>query len=651
MARSKIIQVLIAFAVSAAVLSSCAEKKKSKKTTEPGPGEQITYSASLVFPVSSSTSLALTEDEVSTVEVTTFDKDGIEIDNYSAPVKTDSEGISSVDLKVNPLEITIVEGGNLGVVIQATGEKPSGDIQRPFTPSGKNVIDAIKAIPADRRPFVDPEIIATILPPETKFDPATMKDMVLAFAEKAREIPQEKREELFLKRLEQKTDYKDIIKSKGNLETAQAAEAAAARRAFVEKNPDLAQSSVVRFLEKPSDVIQRDQNLGRKIPESIKEKVSGEALSRQILARQVSVANRALKAEEIIEMTDAMADVKAAVFIARKGADVGSEESMNSVIDTISKRIEKFQKPEDIKSEALLAVLAWVPKLSDSFEAKREDFAGDMCAQVIETLVNSKNIRECRETRNSCEAMKLRKEGWRSIETRGDCFNPDGPTIVPLKPTCEPQLIKMFNPRTLECQIAPNACVSKKLISYGWRARESSDTCKQVDVEQRICLMYVSHWKKDDVCKFARNSCEAGDFEKMEFVKVDDRECSQDNSDMEVLPPIAPAVCHPIGAIMIHTVTGACAIARTTCDEFKLGTSGFVSTKLSYCPVAPQPPLPPSNPPPSDSTDNPPPSDSTDVVSDGSGESSSDSGSSDSGSSGTSTGNPVMDQFLDQFLR
>jgi hypothetical protein len=612
--------------LSGSVLLGCAEKKKSKSSGDPAPSQDVLYSASLVLPISGSseTKLSLMSDVVTAADVTTFDSAGNQIETYSAPVKTDAADVSTVDLMVDPTKITTVEvpGKDLGVLLQATGQKPSESIQRPFTASGKNVVAALKAIPADRRPFLDPEVIGTILPAETKFDPATMKDMVLAFAEKAREIPQEKREQLFLKRLEQKTDYKDIIKSKGNLETAQAAEAAAARRAFVEKNPELAQSNMMRFLEKPSDMIQNDKDLERKIPEVIKEKVSGEALSRQILARQVSVANRALKTEEIIEMTDAMADVKAAVFIARKGANVGSKESMTSVIDTISKRALKAQKPEDIKSEALFAVLMNVPELSDSFESKREEVASMMCMKVVETLVNSKNLKECRKTRDSCEAMKLRKDGWRSSgETRSDCFNPDGPAPVQPEPKCEPEFIKMFNPRTAECQIAPNACVSKKLISFGWRARESGDTCKQVDVEQRICLMYVSHWKQDGACKFARNSCEAGDFEKLGFAKVDHTECSQDNSDMEVLPPIAPAVCHPIGAIMIHTVTGACAIARTTCDEFRLGTSGFVSRKLTECPpVAPQPPPPTSNPPASDSPN---------VISDGSDESSSDSGSSD----------------------
>lgn len=593
MARSKIVQVLITLAVTAAMISSCAEKKKSKKTTDPGPGEQPTYSASLVFPMSSSASLSLTGEDSSTVEVITFDKDGNETDKYSAPVKTDAEGISSVDLKVNPSEITTVERENLGVVIQATGEKPSAEIQRPFTPSGKNVIDAIKAIPPERRPFVDPEIMATVLPPEIKFDPATMKDMVLALTEKVRELPEGKRAELFLNRLEQKIDYKEIAKARGNFDNAQAAEAAVGRKVFIERNPELAQKPVVRFLEKPSELIEKDQTFTDKIPDAVREKISGEALARQILARQVSVANRALKTEEIIEMTDAMADVKAAVFIARRGADVGSKESMVSVIDTISKRIEKTEKSEDIKSEVLFAVLMNVPELSDSFEAKREEIADSMCPQALELLVNSKTG-ECREARDGCEAMNLKKFGWRLPQTKSECFKwADTPPPPPPPTSCAKVEAKMFNPRTQECQIAPDSCVEEKLATYGWRDHLPGDTCAEPQANQRICLQYMSNWQKDGQCKFARNSCEAVDLEKLGFRKVAAEDCSEDES-VEVLPPIepnsitAPTVCAPIGQIiMVNSERHTCEKVRRSCDEFRLRGEGFVSTRLQECPPPP----------------------------------------------------------------
>jgi hypothetical protein len=573
----------------------CADKKKSKSSEEQGANQDALYSATLVLPLNATagTELTLTNDDISTVEITTFDKDGQELGTSSAAVNTDAEGVSTVDIMVDPTKITAVEvpGKDLGVVLQSTGVKPSEPIQRPMTPSGKNVVAAIKSIPAEQRPFVDPEVIGTLLPPEIKFDASTMKDMVVAFTEKSRELPKEKREELFLKRLEQKTDYKEIAKAKGSLENAQAAEAVVAQKTFIEKNPDLAQSSMVRFLEKPSEVIEKDESLGRKIPDAISEKVSGEALARQILARQVSVAKRALKPEEIIEMTDAMADVKAAVFIARRGADVGSKESMVSVIDTISKRIERTEKSEDIKSEVLFAVLMNVPELSESFEAKREEIAGTMCVKVLETLVNSRNIRECRQARDSCEIMNLRKIGWRSFgETKSDCFNPEG-GIVPVqpKPQCEPELTKMFNQRTLECQISPDSCVEEKLILFGWRERISTDTCRSTEADQRICLMYVSHWKKDNgACKFALNSCEADDLEKDGFSRVDDPSTCQDSSEDYVdssLPVnVPPPICAPVSAIMVNPVNNQCIRARHSCDEFKLAQEGFRRTRLSACP-------------------------------------------------------------------
>lgn len=594
MARYKIIQVLIAFAVSAAVLTSCAEKKKSKKTTEPGPGEQITYSASLVFPVSSSTSLALTEDEVSTVEVTTFDKDGIEIDNYSAPVKTDSEGISSVDLKVNPLEITIVEGGNLGVVIQATGEKPSGDIQRPFTPSGKNVIDAIKAIPADRRPFVDPEIIATILPPETKFDPATMKDMVLAFAEKAREIPQEKREELFLKRLEQKTDYKEMAKSRANFDNAQTAEATVARKAFIERNPELAQKPAIRFLEKPSELIEKDQSFGSKIPEAIREKVSGEALARQILARQVSSANRALKTDELVEVTGALADVKAAVVVARRGEGVGSKERMISVIETISKRMESSEKPTDIKSDAFIAVMSKVPELATSFTTKRAEFADRMCTQVVTTLINN-TTKGCRDVKDGCEASDLRKNGWRdpSPEELSACrlnATTDGCGVAFPTPT------KMFRPKTGECLVASNLCMAEKLSGLGWRTREEADRCGNQSTLPPICISIERSVLKDPVsghCQLIANSCEQEDLESKGWESLNPEEignCQESGSS----PSSSGAgsspeesTCDVVNVAMTNTETSQCVMARDRCVERDLELKGFKrSLTLTSCPVS-----------------------------------------------------------------
>ena len=525
----------------------CADKKKSKSSEEQGANQDALYSATLVLPLNATagTELTLTNEDISTAEITTYDKDGQEFGISSAAINTDAEGVSTVDIMVDPTKITAVEvpGKDLGVVLQSTGVKPSEPIQRPMTPSGKNVVAAIKSIPADQRPFVDPEVIGTLLPPETKFDPSTMKDMVVAFTEKSRELPKEKREELFLKRLEQKTDYKEIVKAKGSLENAQAAEAVVAQKAFIEKNPELAQKSIVKFLEKPSDSIEQDQTFANKIPDAIRERVSGEALARQILAKQVSSTNRALKTDELIEMTDALADVKAAVFVARRGDNVGSKESMVSVIETISKRMEVAEKPQDIKSDAFFAVLMNIPELSSSFDRKREELAGSSTG-----------------------------------------INPP-----PVTAQCSQVQTKMFHPRSMECQTSPDSCVKGKLILFGWRERISTDTCRSTEADQRICLMYVSHWKKDNgACKFALNSCEADDLEKDGFSRVDDPSTCQDSSEDYVdssLPVnVPPPICAPVSAIMVNPVNNQCIRARHSCDEFRLGQEGFKRTKLSACP-------------------------------------------------------------------
>jgi hypothetical protein len=525
----------------------CADKKKSKSSEEQGANQDALYSATLVLPLNATagTELTLTNEDISTAEITTYDKDGQEFGISSAAINTDAEGVSTVDIMVDPTKITAVEvpGKDLGVVLQSTGVKPSEPIQRPMTPSGKNVVAAIKSIPADQRPFVDPEVIGTLLPPETKFDPSTMKDMVVAFTEKSRELPKEKREELFLKRLEQKTDYKEIVKAKGSLENAQAAEAVVAQKAFIEKNPELAQKSIVKFLEKPSDSIEQDQTFANKIPDAIRERVSGEALARQILAKQVYSTNRALKTDELIEMTDALADVKAAVFVARRGDNVGSKESMVSVIETISKRMEVAEKPQDIKSDAFFAVLMNIPELSSSFDRKREELAGSSTG-----------------------------------------INPP-----PVTAQCSQVQTKMFHPRSMECQTSPDSCVKGKLILFGWRERISTDTCRSTEADQRICLMYVSHWKKDNgACKFALNSCEADDLEKDGFSRVDDPSTCQDSSEDYVdssLPVnVPPPICAPVSAIMVNPVNNQCIRARHSCDEFRLGQEGFKRTKLSACP-------------------------------------------------------------------
>ncbi len=542
--HSVIMLATIGFSVSVLGVG-CADKKKSKSSEEQSASQDALYSATLVLPLNATagTALTLTSEDISTVEITTFDKDGQELGTSSAAVITDAEGVSTVDIMVDPTKITAVEvpGKDLGVVLQSTGVKPSEPIQRPMTPSGKNVVAAIKSIPADQRPFVDPEVIGTLLPPETKFDPSTMKDMVVAFTEKSRELPKEKREELFLKRLEQKTDYKEIVKAKGSLENAQAAEAVVAQKAFIEKNPELAQKSIVKFLEKPSDSIEQDQTFANKIPDAIRERVSGEALARQILAKQVSSTNRALKTDELIEMTDALADVKAAVFVARRGDNVGSKESMVSVIETISKRMEVAEKPEDIKSDAFFAVLMNIPELSSSFDRKREELAGSSTG-----------------------------------------INPS-PTIE-----CSQILTKMFHPRSMECQISPDSCVKGKLILFGWRERIGSDTCRSTEADQRICLMFVSNWKKDgEACRFARNSCEADDLEKRGFSRVDPSTCqdsSEDDVDPILVGGVAPPICAPVSAIMVNLEKSLCARARTSCDEFRLAQEGFKTTRLLNCP-------------------------------------------------------------------
>jgi hypothetical protein len=582
----------------------CADKKKSKSSEEQGANQDALYSATLVLPLNATagTELTLTNEDISTAEITTYDKDGQELGTSSAAVNTDAEGVSTVDIMVDPTKITAVEvpGKDLGVVLQSTGVKPSEPIQRPMTPSGKNVVAAIKSIPADQRPFVDPEVIGTLLPPETKFDPSTMKDMVVAFTEKSRELPKEKREELFLKRLEQKTDYKEIVKAKGSLENAQAAEAVVARKAFIEKNPELAQKSIVKFLEKPSDSIEQDQTFANKIPDAIRERVSGEALARQILAKQVSSTNRALKTDELIEMTDALADVKAAVFVARRGDNVGSKENMAIVIDTIAKRSALAEKPEDIKSDVFLVVVSKVPELGTIFETKRAEVAGAMCTQVVVTLVNDKNPSECREARDGCEALKLRKNGWRDRLSKNDCFkvpngddssNGDGSAV---SAQCIKILTKMFQPRTAECLLATNSCMSEKLTLFGWRKSAEGDNCKDQGNNPRICLEVEKTLLIEPAtsrCKMIGNSCEKEDLEKSGWTNLnaDDVDSCAENDQTEISGSAGSSPgdlpCLILNAPMINPQTNHCVGARTTCDERDLASKGFRrSLTVTQCP-------------------------------------------------------------------
>jgi hypothetical protein len=241
-------------------------------------------------------------------------------------------------------------------------------------------------------------------------------------------------------------------------------------------------------------------------------------------------------------MTDALADVKAAVFVARRGDNVGSKESMVSVIETISKRMEVAEKPQDIKSDAFFAVLMNIPELSSSFDRKREELAGSSTG-----------------------------------------INPP-----PVTAQCSQVQTQMFHPRSMECQISPDSCVKGKLILFGWRERISTDTCRSTEADQRICLMYVSHWKKDNgACKFALNSCEADDLEKGGFSRVDPSTCEDTSDDyVDSSPPVnvPPPICAPVSAIMVNPVNNQCIRARHSCDEFRLAQEGFKRTKLSACP-------------------------------------------------------------------
>jgi hypothetical protein len=124
----------------------------------------------------------------------------------------------------------------------------------------------------------------------------------------------------------------------------------------------------------------------------------------------------------------------------------------------------------------------------------------------------------------------------------------------------------------------------EKLILFGWRERISSDTCRSTEADQRIYLMYVSNWKKDNMPRrFARNSCEADDLEKLGFVKVDPSTCqdsSEDYVDSSLPVNVPPPICAPVSAIMVNLEESLCARARTSCDEFRLAQEGFKRTRL-----------------------------------------------------------------------
>ena len=77
---------LIGLVISGVAVSGCSDKKKSKSTDDPAATEQATYSASIILPLTSSSQLALTGENVTSVDVTTFDKAGVELEKSTAPV-------------------------------------------------------------------------------------------------------------------------------------------------------------------------------------------------------------------------------------------------------------------------------------------------------------------------------------------------------------------------------------------------------------------------------------------------------------------------------------------------------------------------------------------------------------------------------------
>jgi hypothetical protein len=405
------------------VMFGCAGSKKSSKKNEDQGATAATYSATLILPMQSS-QMSLTDDAIASLDVTTFDSSGNAVSTSTTTVSTDADGISSAEIQIDPATITAVEAPhkNLGVLIQATGKKPSASIQRPLTISGQNVIDAVKSIPAEHRRFIDPEMVSTILPSGTKFDAASMTEMVVALTEKARELPEEKRHDIFLKRLELNTDYKEIAKARGNFDNAQAAEAFAARKAFITENPALAESKIVRFLAKPSEVIEGDESLRAKIPESIRDKSSGEALARQILAKKVEDEDGKLEIGELAEMTKALGGVRAAVAIARRTSDGGSEAKMRQVIEKITERSTEFQKASDIEGQTLVAI-NFAEIDFKFFDERRDEEERSICTQAIVSLFNEKNGL-CHDAMDGCEAGKYFNDGWRH-RTRSDACATD----------------------------------------------------------------------------------------------------------------------------------------------------------------------------------------------------------------------------------
>jgi hypothetical protein len=467
----------------------CAGSKKTSKKNEDQGATAATYSATLILPMQTN-QMSLTDDAISSLEVTTFDSSGNQVSTSTTTVSTDADGISSAEIQIDPEKITAVEAPNkdLGVLIQATGKKPSASIQRPLTGSGKNVIDAIKSIPAEHRRFIDPEMVSTILPSGTKFDAASMTEIVVALTEKARELSEEKRHDIFLKRLELKTDYKEVAKARGNFDNAQAAEAFAARKAFITENPELAESKIVRFLANPSEVIEGDESLNAKIPESIRDKSSGEALARQILAKKVEDKDGKLEIGELAEMTKALGGVKAAVAVARRTSDGGSEAKMRQVIEKITERSTEFEKASDIEGQTLVAI-NFAEIDFNFFDQRRNEEKRSICTQVVVSLFNEKNGL-CHDAMDGCEAGKYFNDGWRH-RTRSDaCANDtsssggnsgsqgnDGSDAS--DKICTTQVSELFEPRRGFCLMATDGCMIEEFLRLGWRHKQTSDICQR----------------------------------------------------------------------------------------------------------------------------------------------------------------------------
>ena len=292
------------------------------------------YTVTIVLP-QKTLGLSLAGESTPVVAYTSFNNDGHETSIGKTQVTVDDDGISTAQLSVDPQYIYALEAQDFGSVIPQMGAAPDGNVQIPMTSAGKNVVDAIKAIPPESRPFLDPVAAEVLLPAGTKYDNSTMKFMIVALAEQAKTIPLEKRLEFNQERAKVTIDYKDIVKNSGDMEVIVASATAAAGTAFIAANPNLASNPIMQLLQRPAEALSAETSLIKTLPPAIQSQVLSQALTRQVVS--AIVANnegKAFSTADFVKVRPTLESVQSGYVAAKSRSDAFAGQFIDAVKST-----------------------------------------------------------------------------------------------------------------------------------------------------------------------------------------------------------------------------------------------------------------------------------------------------------------------------